>query len=116
MFKVKCTYKQGWLRVTTSGELDLQSAPIFQTRLREAVKQHQAYRIVLDFADLTFIDSAGIGAILSSYRYITGLKGEMRLGPVASRIRPGMQLSGLERIMLPASVSRRRGQRREKDA
>ena len=116
MFRVRCTYRQGWLRVNATGELDLESAPIFQEKLRQAVKRHQAYRVVLDFGDLTFMDSAGIGAVLSSYRYVRDLKGEMKLGPVSSRVRPVIRLASLDRILEPADGRRRTGQGREKNA
>ncbi len=116
MFRVKCTHRKGWLRVQPSGELDLQSSHAFQTALQDAVKKHQAYRVVLDLSDLSFIDSAGVGAILSSYRFITSLNGEMRLGPIASRVRPVVQLAQLDRLLEPATVHRPTGRGREKNA
>lgn len=62
-----CTWKTGgsgaaWVRV--AGELDLATAPRLRHTLGEA--QFKARVVVLDLRELTFMDSAGIHAILDA--------------------------------------------------
>ena len=63
----RATLRQGgrdaaWMRVT--GELDIATAPQLKQTLREA--QLRARRVVLDLRELTFMDCAGIRAILAA--------------------------------------------------
>ena len=64
-----CTWSDGgegaaWLRAT--GELDFASTPQFEQSLQDA--QLQARLVVLDLRDLTFIDSAGVRAVVEASR------------------------------------------------
>lgn len=53
--------------VRVQGELDLAGCPDLDLALREA-EQTQAGRIILDLEELTFIDAAGLGALLNASR------------------------------------------------
>ncbi|MBA2506570.1 MAG: STAS domain-containing protein [Thermoleophilaceae bacterium] len=53
-----------WLRAT--GELDFASTPQLEQSLQDA--QLQARLVVLDLRDLTFIDSAGVRAVVDASR------------------------------------------------
>jgi anti-anti-sigma factor len=62
-----CTLRDGgrdaaWVRVT--GELDLATAAILAQALSQA--EARAQRVVLDLRELTFMDSAGVHAILDA--------------------------------------------------
>jgi len=48
---------------TTSGELDIASAEIFEAELKNAL-QSDASAVLLDVGELSFIDSTGIRALL----------------------------------------------------
>jgi anti-sigma B factor antagonist len=54
--------------IALRGELDLAGARAFEPVLMAAAEQDQA--IVLDCAELTFIDSTGMGLILSALRVL----------------------------------------------
>lgn len=62
-----CTSRRGgvdsaWVQV--GGELDLATAPRLVEALRDA--RHGARRVVLDLRELTFLDSAGVHAIVDA--------------------------------------------------
>lgn len=74
--------------VRVHGELDLASAPTLIGRLDEVVARRPAV-VVVDVAEVPFVDSAGIAAVLRAYRQLKAQGGELRLGPlspVAERI------------------------------
>ena len=63
----RCTLRNGgpdvaWVRV--SGELDIATAPHLTQTLRRA--EDSARRVVLDLRELTFMDTAGVHAILDA--------------------------------------------------
>jgi len=53
--------------VTLSGELDLASAYAFDRRLLD-VESRQPALVVLDLREVTMLDSAGLGRIVSAHR------------------------------------------------
>lgn len=51
--------------VTPTGELDLASAPAFRTAISETMAHHPEH-VVVDLLGITFMDSSGIGALVSA--------------------------------------------------
>jgi anti-sigma B factor antagonist len=66
-FEVACTHDGPAARLALRGELDMLSAPLLAREL-EAVSRRHPSRIVLDLADLTFMDVSGLRAILDAAR------------------------------------------------
>lgn len=56
-------------------------------------------RVVLDLSRVEFIDSTGLGAILSCLRRITGAGGDLKLGGVSKQVRAVFELSRMHRIV-----------------
>jgi anti-sigma B factor antagonist len=50
------------------GEIDLVSAPDVRALLADIVNDHSTRAVVIDLAGVTFMDSSGVGALLSAYR------------------------------------------------
>ena len=74
----------------TIGEGDVQ--------LREAVHalvDAGTRKIILDLADLKYIDSSGIGELVSCYTTITNRGGQLRLSNLHSKIYSLLQLTAL---------------------
>jgi anti-anti-sigma factor len=65
-----------------SGELDLVSEPIFQSALARA----NGRPIRIDMAELAFMDSTGLRALLSASREIEGLELHGPLQPAVRRL------------------------------
>jgi anti-sigma B factor antagonist len=53
--------------ISVEGELDLSGCPALEVALHEA-EQSDPRRIILDIEDLTFIDSLGLGVLLTACR------------------------------------------------
>ena len=65
--------------VALSGELDIATCGELQARLADVVHEEPAPRVVLDLADLDFIDASGIGVILTARRVLAARGGELVL-------------------------------------
>lgn len=97
--KLHTEIKQRWLIVRVEGEVDLHVADIFRQKVDEALEQGGVENLVLNLANVTFIDSSGLGVILGRYKRISQLGGTMsavRLQPQVAKI---FELSGLLRII-----------------
>lgn len=88
------------LYVHITGELDHHVASsIRETVDRELINDTSLRNIEFDFADLTFMDSSGIGVIMGRYKIVEKRGG----GVYASHVRPQIQkilnISGLMNIL-----------------
>lgn len=87
-----------YLIVGLDGQFDLHTAKRFKTKLMRYVNKGSR-NIVLDLGEIDFIDSSGIGAILSIYKKIEQKSGELviiNLSPPLKRI---FELSGVLNII-----------------
>jgi anti-sigma B factor antagonist len=84
--------------VAVTGELDLHSARQVQTRLDELLDAG-ARSIVLDLMGVSFIDSAGLGVLLSASKSLRTSGGELVLAADDRRILRVLEITGLERAI-----------------
>src|SRR2546423_6024144 len=88
------SFPDGSLRVTAHGELDLATASALDAALRDAADEH-ADRVVIDLADVPFIDAAGLRVLIRAQRRQDEAGGEL---PIA---RPSRQVARLLSIPAP---------------
>jgi anti-sigma B factor antagonist len=84
--------------VAVSGELDLPSAGHVQQRLAELIED-DARTIVVDLMGVNFIDSAGLGVLLSATKALRSNGGELVLAADDRRILRLLEITGLDRSM-----------------
>lgn len=86
--------------VTLTGRLDLSTAPQLRQRLAEVVAAgHQ--RLVVDLEAVTFIDSTGLGTLVSGYKAARLAGGDLRLARPSDQARVILQLTTLDRVLKP---------------
>jgi anti-sigma B factor antagonist len=64
--------------IAVSGEIHVSTAPEFSTRLNDAIGQGKT-SVVLDLADVSFIDSTGLSVLLNGLRRVTRRGGRMAI-------------------------------------
>jgi anti-sigma B factor antagonist len=82
--------------VAVTGELDLHSAPQVQARLDDLLDAG-ARSVVVDLMGVSFIDSAGLGVLLSASKSLKTSGGELVLAADDRRILRVLEITGLER-------------------
>lgn len=60
--------------VLVEGELDVATAPELRTRLVEIIAEGET-ELILDFTDVTFLDSTALGVLISARRRVQALDG-----------------------------------------
>lgn len=86
--------------LTLAGSLTLgREAQNFELTVEELVKD-QKNRIVLDLKDVSFVDSAGIGILVSCHGKARSAGGQLRLAGVVDRVLNVLRITKVDTIML----------------
>jgi anti-sigma B factor antagonist len=90
--------------VALTGELDINSSP----RLKEALlslKDQGAIGFVLDMAQLTFVDSTGLGTLVAIWNALGSPPGGIRLVAPTPTVARAIKITALDSVF-PAHASR----------
>lgn len=80
------------------GEIDHHSARGIREEIDEAAGRARPAQLILDFRDVTFMDSSGIGLVMGRYALMRELGGELMVENMPGHIQKVMRLAGLEKI------------------
>ena len=81
-----------------SGEIDHHSARAMREEIDNAVELNMPTLLVLDFKDVSFMDSSGIGLVMGRYRILSRRGAKLHISGTAPNIYKVMRLAGLERL------------------
>lgn len=87
------------LVVRMAGELDHHTAEQVRERIDHQLASGQYIHLVLNLAELTFMDSSGLGVILGRYKRVSQLGGKTMLCAVHPSIHRLFELSGMFKIL-----------------
>ena len=82
-----------------SGELDHHNAGEVRTKLDKYIITAQPRLLIIDFSDISFMDSSGIGLIMGRSKIMKQCGGKLEVRSPQPYIRRVMKLSGIERIV-----------------
>jgi anti-anti-sigma factor len=80
-----------------SGRLDVVGAPALKEAVIEAMKNGQP-RLVIDMEGVTFVDSSGLGSVVSALKQVRTSKGDLRLAAPNQQVRVVLELTTLDRV------------------
>ncbi|MHB1585181.1 MAG: STAS domain-containing protein [Acidimicrobiales bacterium] len=76
------------------GELDLGTVPSFRDRLLDVVRTHRS--VILDLAGLGFLDSTGLGLLVSAVKRLQACHGTLVVAAPSPAVRRLLEVSGLD--------------------
>jgi len=82
-----------------SGELDHHCAKALREEIDSTVARVRPGELILDFRDITFMDSSGIGLVMGRYQLMQQLGGELIVSKLSSSMARVMRLAGLDRLV-----------------
>ena len=88
----------GWALVRASGDIDVATAPRLREQLVNVIAGGQA-RVVLDLDGVDFLDSTGLGVIVSALKRTRTHGGDLRVVCNRDPIRRLFELTGLDLAM-----------------
>ncbi|MBQ2135587.1 MAG: anti-sigma factor antagonist [Clostridia bacterium] len=80
------------------GELDHHSAKEMREEIDSAVELNMPTLLILDFKDISFMDSSGIGLVMGRYRNLQKSGAQMHITNIPQGIYKVMKLAGMERL------------------
>ena len=86
---------EGALVLSISGELDPVTADSVRDEVLELAREHRPVELVLDLSAVSFMDSAGVRAVVELHHEQLRCDGRLSLVNIADAPRRVLQLSGL---------------------
>lgn len=91
--------KNDYIYAFIKGEIDHHTAPEIRETIDDALMTSETAKIlVLDFGEVSFMDSSGVGLVMGRYRYAATLGKKIRVDNLDNRNYKIMQMSGIEKI------------------
>ena len=85
---------EGITLIALSGQLDAHTAPEFERFLEERVRNEKKAKLILDFSNLEYISSAGLGVLMGLIEEVRSQSGDMKLIKVPEKIYHVLDLLG----------------------
>ncbi|MFR0880567.1 MAG: anti-sigma factor antagonist [Oscillospiraceae bacterium] len=95
---VKIINDENKLTAVLSGEIDHHIAKELRRDIDFAVREFQPEELVLDFAEVGFMDSSGIGLVMGRYKLMKETGGKVIVKNPQNQIKKVMRLSGIDKL------------------
>ena len=90
------------------GELDHHSVADIRTKIDNVISYKKPNHLILDFKNVTFMDSSGIGLVMGRYRLMQNYKGSVEIRNVTVQTKKIMELAGLGSIAVINELKERK--------
>lgn len=91
--------RNGTLTAFIKGEIDHHTVPEIRDAIDDAfVSVENINVLVLDFYDVTFMDSSGVGLVMGRYRLVSGKGKKLKVKNLSKRDYTIMKMSGIEKL------------------
>ena len=87
------------LTIALTGEIDHHCAKVYIQSIAAKIEAYTPAVCVLDFRDVTFMDSSGIAVILRLYKRMQNLGGSMKVTHVPQQAQRVLKTAGISRIV-----------------
>lgn len=87
------------LVVKPEGEIDHHYAAKLKDKIDREIYENKVNNLILDFDNVTFMDSSGIGVIVGRYKIISSLGGKVMIVRANKQINKILEISGLKNLL-----------------
>ncbi|MFR5988797.1 MAG: anti-sigma factor antagonist [Christensenellales bacterium] len=94
-----CKKESNNLVIFLIGELDEYTAPYTRSAIDKALDGYKSADIIFDLSGLTFMDSTGIGVLISKYKQLKGADSRLYVRKPSKSIDKIFNMAGLYSIM-----------------
>ena len=92
------TTQAGAVVIRPEGRLNMVAAPLLREQLRELV-ENGSTRLVVDLGAIDFIDSSGLGALISGLKSARQAGGDLRIAAPTDQVQNVLTLTNLNRVL-----------------
>ncbi|MFC1576977.1 STAS domain-containing protein [Candidatus Omnitrophota bacterium] len=79
------------------GEIDINTAPGIKKNF-EKVISGKTPKVVINFKDVTYVDSSGLATLVEFLKNIRGYGGKMKLASLSSKVKSLFEITKLEKL------------------
>ncbi len=88
------------LTVYLQGEIDHHSAKNMREEIDNAVNFNMPTLLILDFGEVTFMDSSGIGLVMGRFKNLQKSGAKLNLSNLSGNVYKIMKLAGIDRLAI----------------
>lgn len=96
---LKFELKGDKLIINLFGELDHHTSEEVRVKIDDQIDREGVNKVIINFKDVTFMDSSGIGVVVGRYKKIKGRDGKLCVINVNKSVNRVFELSGLYKII-----------------
>ena len=89
----------GKLTVALTGEIDHHCAKAYIQIINSKIEAYMPQVCVLDFRDVTFVDSSGIAVVINALRNMSQIEGKLLLSGIAPQPMRVFRASGIDKLV-----------------
>ena len=91
--------QDGRLTVALTGEIDHHCAKSYISRISAKIEAYMPAVCVLDFRDVSFVDSSGIAVVINAMRSMTQIGGTLALSGLGDQPMKVFRTSGIDKLV-----------------
>lgn len=91
--------QDGMLTVELTGEIDHHCAKSYINAITAKIEAYNPQTCVLDFQDVSFMDSSGIAVVINALRCVTKIRGNLVLSGLNGQPMKVFRTSGIEKLV-----------------
>ncbi len=91
--------EEGKLTIALTGEIDHHCAKAYIQVIASKIEAYTPETCVLDFRDVTFVDSSGIAVVINALRNMTQIEGKLLLTGIAPQPMRVFRASGIDKLV-----------------
>ena len=91
--------EDGRLTVVLTGEIDHHCAKGYIQAIAAKIEAYTPDVCILDFGEVSFVDSSGIAVVINALRAMTQIEGRLLLTGIASQPMRVFQASGIDKLV-----------------
>lgn len=96
---IKFTNNKNILVAQLRGELDHHNAEEVRNKIDDMLTRTNTLNLVMDFSDVNFMDSSGIGVVIGRYKKLLNKKGKVSISNANGSVKRVFELSGMFKII-----------------
>ena len=105
---VKIELEGGDMIAYLNGEIDHHGAAKIRNDIDLRVEGAHPYLLILDFTNVSFMDSSGIGLIMGRYKLMKDIGGALKITNPSPQIKKVMKLAGIDRLAVIEQLKQKR--------
>ena len=109
---MECIYVPRYklLTLKISEEIDENCTDKLRRKIDNEITRFLPRKVIFDFSNVSFMDSAGIGMLLGRYKVIKMLGGNLELSNVNNQVRKVFEISGILKIIPIVNIEENKNQ------